>query len=76
YAIKHIEKTLSPQQQLLRRLLGGETPDGVARIAGALARVPSWSGVLAWPLRLNDPRGLYAMCLDCRVAERPLGIRP
>lgn len=63
YSTITVEKPLSAEEKLIRRLLGGEA----ALASRPWSRLADAARALEWPLWLNDPRGLYAMCTACSV---------
>ncbi len=69
YAAVTLAKPLSTEAQLLRQLLNGAVQTlGWPPASGQWATLRTAMQALAWPLRLNDPRGVYALCTACLAA--------
>lgn len=72
YRVEYVKRPLSPKEEFLQSLMGGQASDWVA--ASLTQKLPSL-GLLndlapaIKPLQeiqsLNDPRGIYVKCFDC-----------
>jgi protease-4 len=72
YEVRLIEQPMSPQEQLLKELMGGEV---VAMLLGndrqrqVISRLQNWMAPFSSSLKflqsMNDPQGLYVHCTAC-----------
>lgn len=69
FQVEYIERELTPAERLLRRI---SESLGLARVTPALngdasALLRSMAGDVERLVRLNDPRGVYLQCLECKL---------